>query len=109
MKKDNVFDLNEFKLKKEIKQKEEEKKKEEAKIEELFKQIITKPFKDLTEEEKVYYNEVGLLCQFNLKNTYSMALAVFRKQVYIVNYVGNETFEYLGKFEDIISKGLFGE
>ena len=54
------------------------------------------------------YKEIGIVCTFSVKNTYSMCIAVFRNQMYVLNHIGGK-FEFLGRLEDVIGKGIFGE
>ena len=109
--KDNVSDFEVIRNKKlEDKKKEEEKQKKLEKIEkdmELFKEVIGKNTIFLTPDEMSVYQEVGVVCTFIVEDTYSMAIAVFRGQLYVINHVGGK-FEFLGKLEDIISRGIFG-
>jgi hypothetical protein len=110
--KDNLIDFESVKNKKIKQQMEDEMKKfkedELNKNTELFKEITGKNMLFLNDEELRAYQEVGVLCTFNLKDTYSMCIAVFREQMYVINHVGGK-FEFIGKLEDVISKGIFGE
>ena len=110
--KDNLIDFEAARDKRLKQQLEDEMKKfkedELNKNTELFKEITGKNMVFLSEEELRAYQEVGVLCTFNLKDTYSMCIAVFRDQMYVINHVGGK-FEYIGKLEDVISKGIFGE
>lgn len=110
--KDNLIDFEAARDKKIKQQMEDEMKKFKEdglnKNTELFKEITGKNMVFLSEEELKAYQEVGVLCTFNLKDTYSMCIAVFRDQMYVINHVGGK-FEYIGKLEDVISKGIFGE
>lgn len=110
--KDNLIDFESVKNKKLKQQMEDEMKKfkedELNKNTELFKEITGKNMLFLNDDELRAYQEVGVLCTFNLKDTYSMCIAVFREQMYVINYVGGK-FEFIGKLEDVISKGIFGE
>lgn len=102
---DNITDLNNFKREKEIKKEQEE---ELKKNEELFKEITGKNTIFLTLDEMYAYQEIGIVCTFSVKNTYSMCIAVFRNQMYVLNHIGGK-FEFLGRLEDVIGKGIFGE
>ena len=110
--KDNLIDFESVRNKKIKQQMEVEMKKfkedELSKNTELFKEITGKNMLFLSDEELKAYQEVGVLCTFNLKDTYSMCIAVFREQMYVINHVGGK-FEFIGKLEDVISKGIFGE
>ena len=110
--KDNLIDFESVRNKKIKQQMEDEMKKfkedELNKNTELFKEITGKNMAFLSDEELRAYGEIGVLCSFNLKDTYSMCIAVFREQMYVINHVGGK-FEFIGKFEDVISKGIFGE
>ena len=109
--KDNISDFEVMRNKKlEDKKKEEEKQKKLEKIEkdmELFKEIIGKNTLFLTPDELSVYQEVGVVCTFIVEDTYSMGIAVFRGQLYVINHIGGK-FEFLGKLEDVISRGIFG-
>lgn len=105
MKDNNVVDLNQFKYKKEVEKQNAEKLEKDM---ELFKEITGKAILFLTLEEMEAYREIGVLCTFSVKDTYSMAIAVFRNQMYVINHIGGK-FEFIGKLEDVISKGIFGE
>lgn len=109
---DNLIDFEAMKdkKKKEMELKEIEKQNAEKleKDMELFKEITGKNTLFLTLEEMHAYREVGILCTFPIKDTYSMAIAVFRNQMYVINHIGGK-FEFIGKLEDVISKGIFGE
>ena len=109
--KDNLIDFEALRNKKlREKEIEENKKKEQEKLtknEELFKEITGKATLFLTPDEMLAYQEVGVLCTFTVEDKYSMAIAIFREQMYVINYVGGR-FEFLGKLEDVISKGIFG-
>lgn len=110
--KDNILNFEELKKKKDekIKQEEIEKQNRETieKNTELFKEITGKAMLFLSLEEIYAYQEIGLICTFSLKDTYSMAIATFRGQYYVINHIGGK-FEYIGKLEDVIGKGIFGE
>lgn len=110
--KDNLIDFESVRNKKIKQQMEDEMKKfkedELNKNTELFKEITGKNMLFLSDEELRAYEEVGVVCTFNLKDTYSMCIAVFREQMYVINHVGGK-FEFIGKLEDVISKGIFGE
>ena len=109
---DNLIDF-EAKRDKKLKERLEEemlKSKEEElnKNTELFKEITGKNMLFLSIEEMDAYNEVGVICRFDVKDTYSMCIAVFRDQLYVLNYIGGK-FEYIGKLEDVIGDGIFGK
>ena len=110
--KDNIINFEELKKKKEdeLKQQEIDKQNKERKEQntELFKEITGKATLFLTLEEMHAYNEIGVLCTFSLKGMYSMAIAAFRGQLYVINHIGGK-FEYIGTLEDVVSKGIFGD
>jgi hypothetical protein len=110
--KDNVFDFEKFKNKKIKEQFEEEMKKfkeeEESKNIEMLKEVTGKSMLFLSPEELDVFNEVGVVCRFNVKDTYSMCIVLFRDNLYILNHIGGK-FEYIGKLEDVIADGIFGK
>ena len=103
---DNLTDLNKYREMKQKKLEEEKQQKIEDEDTKLFIDLISKPPANLPPEQRDAYNEIGLLLQFQLAEKFSMGLAVFRNQIYVVNYIGNEMFEYIGKFQEIMEKGL---
>lgn len=110
--KDNLINFEELRQKKEeeLKLKEIEKQ-NQAKLEEdmnLLKEITGKATLFLTVEEMYAYQEIGVMCTFTLKDMYSIAIVVFRGHMYVLNHIGGK-FEFLGKLEDVMSKGIFGE
>ena len=108
---DNLIDFEAIRNKKveEKKRIEKEKEKEEKRVKNttLFKEVVEKKMLDLTFEEMLMYNEVGVVCTFIVEGMYSMCIATFRDQLYLLNNIGGK-FEYLGKLEEVISKGVFG-
>lgn len=108
---DNLIDFEIMRNKKieEKHRKEKEKEREEKRMKntELFKEVVEKKMIDLTFDEMMIYNEVGVVCSFIVEGMYSMCIATFRDQMYVINNIGGK-FEYIGKLEDIISKGVFG-
>lgn len=103
--KDNLTDLNKFKHNKELKLKQE---KELEKNTELFKEITGKNMLFLSIEEMNAYQEIGVVCRFSIKDTYSLAIAIFRGQMYVINHIGGK-FEYLGTLEEVMERGIFGK
>lgn len=97
--KDNLIDFNKFKD-------EKNKKSEEEYNLELFQNIITKSQEELTDGEKYVYSQIKLLCPFQVKEKFTMALVEFRGKLYIVNAVPGNKFEYIGEIEDMIFKYL---
>ena len=75
---------------------------------ELFKEITGKNMLFLTPEEINAYNEIGVVCSFVVKDTYSICIVLFRDQLYVLNHIGGK-FEYIGKLEDVIGDGIFGK
>ena len=108
---DNLIDFEIMRNKKieENYRKEKEKEREEKRMKntELFREVVEKKMIDLTFDEMMIYNEVGVVCSFIVEGMYSMCIATFRDQMYVINNIGGK-FEYIGKLEDVISKGVFG-
>lgn len=96
---DNLIDFNKFKEGK-------NKKSEEEYNLELFQNIITKSQEELTDGEKYVYAQIKLLCPFQVKEKFTMALVEFRGKTYIVNAVPGNKFEYIGEIGDVIFKYL---
>ena len=103
---DNITDLDKYRELKQKKLEEEKQQKQEDADTELFIDLVTKPLASLSVEQQLIYDEIGMLLQFQLAEKFSMALAIFRNQIYVLNYIGDMTFEYLGKFQDIVGRGL---
>lgn len=110
--KDNLIDFESKRNKKEedVKRQKiiEERKQQEEKNIELLKEITGKATLFLSLEEMEAYQEVGVLCTFEVKDTYSMCIVVFREHLYVLNHIGGK-FEYIGKLEDVIGDGIFGK
>lgn len=108
---DNLIDFETLRNKKieEKNRTEKEKKIEEKRMRdmEIFKKLVENEIKDLSFNEMILYNEIGVVCSFVVEGMYSMCIATFRNQMYVLNHIGGK-FEFLGKLEDIISKGVFG-
>ena len=102
----SITDLDKYREMKQKKLEEEKRQKKEDEDTELFVELVTKPLATLTAEQQIIYEEIGMLLQFQLAEKFSMALAVFRNQIYVVNYIGDMTFEYIGKFQDVMKRGL---
>lgn len=109
--KNNLVDFESIRNKKlQDKIEEEEKKQKEEKQkknEELFISTVTKSTLELTPDEMLAYQEVGVLCTFIVEDMYSMCITTFREQLYVLNHIGGK-FEFLGKLEDVVSRGIFG-
>jgi len=103
--KDNLIDLSKYR---EDKIKENEESEKHKKDMETFINVISKTTMEMNDEEMKIYKEIGMMCALEIKNTYSMAIVVFREQLYVINHIGGK-FEFIGKLEDIIGKGIFGE
>lgn len=104
---DNLIDFEAIRNKKVEEKKRIEKEEKRVKNTTLFKGVVEKKMMDLTFEEMLVYNEVGVVCTFIVEGMYSMCIATFRDQLYLLNNIGGK-FEYLGKLEEVISKGVFG-
>ena len=104
---DNLIDFEAIRNKKVEEKKRIEKEEKRVKNTTLFKEVVEKKMMDLTFEEMLVYNEVGVVCTFIVEGMYSMCIATFRDQLYLLNNIGGK-FEYLGKLEEVISKGVFG-
>ena len=97
--KDNVTDFNKFK-------EEKMKKNEDEYNLELFMNVISKKQEEMTDGEKFVYRQIKLVCCIPFKEKFTMAIVEFRGKLYLLNATPEKTFEYLGNFEDIISKHL---
>ena len=97
--KDNVTDFNKFK-------EEKMKKSEDEYNLELFLNVIGKKQEDLSGGEKYIYGQIKLLCHFPFKEKFTMAIVEFRGKLYLINATPENTFEYLGELNEIISKYL---
>ena len=93
--KDNITDLNKFK-------EEKMKKSEEDYNLELFQKVIAKSQEELSDGEKYVYAQIKLLCPFQVKEKFTMALVEFRGKLYLLNAIPGNKFEYLGEIDDII-------
>ena len=102
----NITDLDNYRKIKQKKLEEEKQQKKEDEDTDLFIDLVTKPLASLSVEQQMIYEEIGMLLQFQLVESFSMALAVFRNQIYVLNYIGNMTFEYIGKLQDVMKRGL---
>ena len=92
---DRVVDLNKYKEErsKELKRRETIK---------LFEKLVTRPIKELDIDELNIYGEIQPVCSFIYKNEYKMIIAEFREMLFVMNYLGNSTFEYLGTIDEIL-------
>lgn len=90
-----VVDLFQYKLEKE----EREKKQNNT---ELFKRMISTQVKDLTDDELDIYAEIDIHYIFMYKETFRVLSAAFRGNIYLINNLGNGTFEYLGELGEIL-------
>ena len=92
---DRVVDLNKYKEErsKELKRRETIK---------LFERLVTRPIKELDIDELNIYGEIQPVCSFIYKNEYKMIIAEFREMLFVMNYLGNSTFEYLGTIDEIL-------
>ena len=92
---DRVIDLIKYK---------EERSKELKRLEniKIFEKLVTKPIKDLNLDELNIYGEIQPVCSFIYKNEYKMIIAEFREMLFVMNYLGNSTFEYLGTIDEIL-------
>lgn len=92
---DRVVDLIKYKEErsKELKRREDIK---------IFEKLITKPVNDLNLDELNIYKEIQPLCSFIYKDEYKLIIAEFREILFIINYLGNSTFEYLDTIDDIL-------
>ena len=89
-----VVDFNEYKLDK-------MKREENNKNIELFKRITTRPVKILDVDELKAYAEITPLFSIMYKDTYKIITVEFRDIIFVINYLGDGTFEYLGTFEEM--------
>lgn len=90
-----VVDLFQYKVEKE----EREKKQNNT---ELFKRMISTQVKDLTDDELDIYTEIEIHYIFMYKETFRVLSAAFRDNIYLINNLGNGTFEYLGELGEIL-------
>ena len=90
-----VVDLFQYKVEKE----EREKKQNNT---ELFKRMISTQVKDLTDDELDIYAEIDIHYIFMYKETFRVLSAAFRGNIYLINNLGNGTFEYLGELGEIL-------
>ena len=93
--KDRVVDLNKYKEERF----EELKRRENIK---LFENLVTRPLTELDLGELNIYSEIQPVCSFIYKNEYKMIIAEFRGLLFVMNYLGNSTFEYLGTIDSIL-------
>ena len=93
--KDNITDLNKFK-------EEKNKKSEEEYNLELFQNVITKSQEELTDGEKFVFAQIKLLCPFQVKERFTMALVEFRGKIYLLNAIQGNKFEYIGEMDDVV-------
>lgn len=92
---DKVVDLNKYKEERF----EELKRRENIK---LFENLITRPLTELDLGELNIYNEIQPVYSFIYKNEYNMIITEFREILFVVHYLGNSTFEYLGTLNGIL-------
>lgn len=96
---DKIVDLNKYKEERF----EELKRRENIK---LFESLITRSIKELDLGELEIYSEIQPVCSFMYKNEYKMIIAEFRGIMFVMNYLGNSTFEYLGTIDEMIETFL---
>lgn len=99
----NVVKLNDFKLlqiKKTYNVMNEE---ERCNDTDLFIELVTKGYSNLTIEEKeIMCNEAKEVGSLLYDNKHMIYVVSFRQQLYVVHDLGEITYEYLGKFDEVI-------
>ena len=90
-----VVDLMQYKL-------EKEKINEKHNNTELFKTLITKHVKDMSEDELEIYETIKIQYIFIYKEMFRVISAMFRDNIYLINNLGDGTFEYIGELSDIL-------
>lgn len=93
--KKNIIDFNEYKEYKEHKNKKENNIK-------LFEKLVTKSLTELDLDELNIYSEIQPACSFMYKNQYKIIIAEFRDILFVINYLGDSKFEYLGTMDEIL-------
>lgn len=102
-----VFDINDYRSKKEIEKMELAREKEKIMNDDIIKEIISKPVKELTDKELDVYSEIRVIFSFRFREVHQVFVVEFRGQIYLMNFLGNGTFEYLGTLEDILEKSIY--
>lgn len=91
----NVVDLDEFRNNKNKKIKEDENTR-------LFKELISIPLKEMDHEQLKQYGEIGVIFSTYYKYMHHIIVAQFRDEIYVLNNLGDGTFEYLDTFSNIL-------
>lgn len=96
----NVIDFNKYKLEKYNNMVDD-------KNTELFKEVISKNIMELSKDEEDIYREFEIkYSTLVLNEEFNVIIMEFRGVDYVVNCL-NTSFEYLGKFEDILLNGIY--
>lgn len=96
----NVIDFNKYKLEKYNNMVDD-------KNTELFKEVISKNIMELSKDEEDIYREFEVkYSTLVLNEEFNVVIMEFRGVDYVVNCL-NTSFEYLGKFEDILLNGIY--
>lgn len=95
-----VVDLNKYKA---MKDKKEKKNKPNPNTE-LLKELISKPVKELKDNQFEAYAQIGIVFATIFRDKHRIVVVEFRGEFYVLNNLGNGTFEYLGTFNEILDQ-----
>ena len=93
-----VVDINKYK---EMKEKKVNKNKPNPDVE-LLKKLVSTPIKDLEHELLKPYAEIGVVFTTMFRENHYIVFIEFRGQYYVLNNLGDGTFEYIGSFNEIL-------
>lgn len=98
----DVFDLNEYRYKKEREKVKEEIKKDRSENARLLEEITTKPMHELDPSQMAAYSEIKVVFTFLFRNIHQVFVVEFRNDIYLMNLLTGGVFEFLGSIEDIL-------
>lgn len=101
-----VFDINDYRAKKEIEKIKEEKKKEMNSNDMLLKELVSKKVKELSDSELEIYSKIQVIFSFKFRDIHSVFVVEFRGQIYLLNFLGDR-YEYLGSLEEVLERSLY--
>lgn len=68
----------------------------------LLKELISKPVDELKIDLLKPYAEIGVILTTMFRDIHHIVFVEFRGQYYVLNNLGDGTFEYIGNFNEIL-------
>lgn len=72
----------------------------------LFIYLISKGYENLTDDEKVIFNEMTELCSFMYRVNHKISTVSFRQKLYFLEDLGDSKYQYLGGVDSIMDMYL---